>query len=169
MDNIIETCPSCGSDYVENDGDCFVCFDCLDSGEQDELIITKVDSSIIEEWYVCFDGTERKHWIQRCLKQGFYHCYAFKKSPGGQFYILIDPTRSFTRVDMAPVSEEAFQELTNCNIFVKVVVKIDATQDRGHFCRFNCVEVIKSLIGLKSFWTWTPHQLYKRLLKWEVK
>jgi len=43
LDNEIETCPSCGSDWVDNDGDCFVCFNCLASGEQDELIIVEVD------------------------------------------------------------------------------------------------------------------------------
>ena len=42
LDNTVEACPSCGGEFIENDGDCFVCFDCLDSGPQDELIIHEV-------------------------------------------------------------------------------------------------------------------------------
>lgn len=39
----IITCPNCKGDWVEDDGDCFVCFNCLTSGESDELIVSEVD------------------------------------------------------------------------------------------------------------------------------
>ena len=118
---------------------------------------------MIEEYYVCFGGETRKHWIQRLLAKGFYHCYAFKKSPGGQFYIVEDPTKSHTILDLYPVNEESFNHLTNNVKCIKYLVDINTNQDRGHLCRFNCVEVVKSLIGLSSFWTFTPKQLYKAL------
>ena len=120
-------------------------------------------TEVIEEWTVCFGGECEKHWVQKMLKLGFFHCHAFKLSPGGQFYVAVNPTRSHTDINLLPVSEENFNELTKGGLFVKVICKIDVMNDRGHLCRFNCVEVIKSLLGVSSFWTWTPYQLYKEL------
>ena len=120
---------------------------------------------IVEEWYVCFKDVPNKHWIQRFIKKGFRHCYAFKESPGGQFLIVAEPMRSHLDIDIIPNSKESVEQLTNCNKFVRVIVRYDTTKDRGHLCRFNCVEVVKSLIGVSTFWTFTPYQLYKRLTK----
>lgn len=120
---------------------------------------------VIEEWYVCFKDVPRKHWVQRVLKQNFQHCYAFKESPGGQFYIIAEPMRSHLDVDIIPITSDNYTKLTDCYKFVKVIVEYDLSKDRGGICRYNCVEVVKSLIGVKSFWTVTPYQLYKRLLK----
>jgi len=116
-----------------------------------------------EIWTVCFSKAANKHWVQRFLHKDFQHCYAFKKSPGGQFFLIVDPIRSYTVVDMVPANEEEFKLLTENVTFLTVVATIDLTKDRGHFCRFNCVEMIKALIGLKSFWTFTPKQLYRKL------
>ncbi len=123
-----------------------------------------LDDDVIEEWHVCFKDVPNKHWIQRFIKKGFRHCYAFKESPGGQFLIVAEPMRSHLDIDIIPNNKENFEKLTSCNKFVKVIVKYDLAKDRGHFCRFNCVEVVKSLIGVGSFWTFTPYQLYKRLI-----
>lgn len=116
-----------------------------------------------EEWVVCFSKAGRKHWVQKFLHKDFQHCYAFKLSPGGKFFIVIDPIRSYTIVDLLPATNETFQDLTEDVTFLTVIATIDLMTDRGHFCRFNCVEMIKALIGLKSFWTFTPRQLYRRL------
>lgn len=123
-----------------------------------------LDNDVIEEWYVCFKDVPNKHWIQRFIKNGFGHCYAFKESPGGQFLIIAEPMRSHLDIDIIPNNKANFEQLTKCNKLVKVIIKYDLTKDRGHFCRFNCVEVVKSLIGVNSFWTFTPYQLYKRLI-----
>ena len=124
-----------------------------------------MNNDVIEEWWVCFKDVPNKHWIQRFLKKGFYHCYAFKESPGGQFIMLVDPMRSHVDVDLIPNNDDNLTKMTNSCKVVKVIVRYDLKKDRGHFCRFNCVEVVKSLIGIKSFWTFTPWQLYKRLTK----
>lgn len=116
-----------------------------------------------EEWVVCFSKASQKHWVQKFLHKDFQHCYAFKLSPGGKFFMLVDPIRSYTMVDLIPASNEAFEELTENVTFLTVIATIDLMKDRGHFCRFNCVEMVKALIGLKSFWTFTPRQLYRRL------
>lgn len=120
---------------------------------------------VIEEWFICFCDVKRKHWIQRVLKPGFHHVKAFKHSPGGQFMVLVDSMRSHLDIDIVPLNEENIAKYTEGCKVVTVVVKYDLLFDRGHFCRFNCVEVVKSLLGIRSFWTFTPYQLYKRLTR----
>ena len=122
-----------------------------------------------EEWVVCFSKAGRKHWIQKFLNKDFQHCYAFKLSPGGKFFMIVDPIRSYTMIDLMPANEEAFNELTENATFLTVIATIELSKDRGHFCRFNCVEMVKALIGLKSFWTFTPYQLFRRLEKWAIR
>ncbi len=124
-----------------------------------------LDNDVIEEWHVGFKDVPNKHWVQRFLKDGFRHSYAFKESPGGQFLIVVEPMRSHIDIDVVPNNKENLAKMTNCNKLVRVIVKYDLTKDRGHFCRFNCVEAVKSLLGMKSFLTFTPWQLYKRLIK----
>lgn len=122
-------------------------------------------NEVVEEWFVCFKDVGRKHWVQKFLKTGYQHCYAFKTSPGGQFLVIAEPMRSHLDIDIVQLNDDNLNKLLDCTEYVQVVVSYDLTKDRGHFCRFNCVEVVKSLIGLKSFWTFTPYQLYKRLIK----
>lgn len=126
-------------------------------------------NQIIEEWYICFKDAETKHWIQRLLQKGFEHCYAFKTSPGGQFYIVLDSSFSHLGVDLLAVNEENFNTLTNNSKFVKIIVTYDVTRTRGGICHFNCVEVVKALIGVKGFFIFTPYQLYKRVIKWAIQ
>lgn len=120
---------------------------------------------ISDQWTVCFSSKVNKHWVQRYLKQGFWHCYAFTLSPGGEFFQVIDPTRSHTSIDLVPATEEEYERLINGVTYVNIITTIDTRLDRGGVCRINCVEIIKSFIGLKSFWTITPWQLYKRIIK----
>lgn len=35
---------------------------------------------------------------------------------------------------------------------------------RGHLCLFNCVEVVKAVLGIKKPFIFTPYQLYRFLL-----
>jgi len=117
----------------------------------------------VVEWYICFKDVEESHWFQKYLKKGFKHCYAFSLSPGGSFYQVVDPARAYTLIDLYPVNDEIFAELTNCHEYVKIVKVIDRESHRGTICHFNCVEVVKSLIGMASFFTFTPYQLYRKL------
>lgn len=116
-----------------------------------------------QQFVVCFRNATRKHWVQRFLKDGFQHCFAIKTSPGGKFLIIVDPIISYTSIDLLPNTPENVERLTESSTCVNVFATIDLKKNRGHICRINCVEIVKSLLGIKSFWTWTPYQLYKVL------
>ena len=117
------------------------------------------------EYFVVFKKTELKHWIFRFLDSEIQHVYAMRKSEGEQFWIIIDPLRSHTQVKMVLVDDYPHPRCYTGEDAVIVPVKstIDAKTNRWTLCMFNCVEVVKSLIGIRSFWTFTPYQLFKLL------
>lgn len=108
------------------------------------------------EGVVVFQGSDSKHWLMGWLKPGFRHCYVAIKY--GDLWVKIDPTNSCTIVEI--YGEMTIKESENVKI-VHFEAKTAKNLYRGGFCWFNCVEVVKAHLGIKSFWTWTPYQLYK--------
>lgn len=90
--------------------------------------------------------------------------YAMRKSEGGQFWQIINPLISYISVELVTIDEYPHPRCwaESDAVILPVTAKI-ADQARWTFCVFNCVEVIKGLLGIKSFWTLTPWQLYKHL------
>jgi hypothetical protein len=121
--------------------------------------------TVWEEWYVIFTDSELTHWLMPYLEPGFKHCYAIKLSEEGCFWIVVQPTSSATIVKIVPVSLYPHVRLLAGPdaVILPVRAKLDPDAYRGHFCWFTCTEVVKSLLGIKQFWCWTPWQLYKRL------
>ena len=112
------------------------------------------------EGVVVFQDSDNPHWLIKYLKPGFRHCYVAIKQD--DLWVKIDPVNSCTIV-------EIYENMTiKAEKDVKIVhFKVETSEKvyRGGFCWFNCVEVVKAHIGIKSFWTWTPWQLYKLLEK----
>lgn len=119
------------------------------------------------EWFVVFTRSELKTWVMRLLNPDFRHVYAMKKSEGGQFWMVVNPLRSHTHVTLELVDNYPHPRLYSGEdaVIVPIRTKIDKMNNRHTLCVFNCVEVVKSLLGIKSFWTWTPYQLYKKLMR----
>jgi hypothetical protein len=108
------------------------------------------------EGVIVFEDSDSSHWLMKYLQPGFRHCYiAIKKD---DLWIKIDPASSCTIVEI--YEEMTIKEGNNLKI-VHFSTKTAMNLYRGGFCWFNCVEVVKAHIGVKSFWTWTPWQLYK--------
>lgn len=131
------------------------------------------NQDVREVYYLIFSNSNWPKWYMRFFKKGFSHVYAIKDSPGNAFWIIVNPMLSHTHVTIFPKTKSG-----NVNVFLlpghtllKVTAKIKQTP-RFTACVFNCVEVIKSLIGMRSFFTFTPWQLYKKLVKeakkWET-
>lgn len=117
------------------------------------------------EWWVVFRSSQLNHWLFRYLKAPFQHCYAMKKSAGGQMWTIIDPVSSHVRATDEFVDDYPHPRLyagPNA-VILHVVAHVDQTNHKRTFCVFNCVEVVKGLLGIKDFWLWTPRQLYERL------
>ncbi len=118
----------------------------------------------IVNWYVIFRKTSLKHWVFKWLDSEIQHCYAVKESPGGEFWLKVDAKNSLTEVELlSKVDYPHIRCIAPDSVILSVRAKIDVESYRYTFCVFNCVEVVKSLLGIRAFWCWTPHQLYKRL------
>lgn len=116
------------------------------------------------EWYVVFTSTDQQHWIYSFIDRSFGHCYAVQ-SLNEQQWLVIQPRINVTQAKiMLKCQYPHIRDLIAPeDKVIKVTVK--ATRYRGTLNWFNCVEQVKALIGVKSFWTWTPKQLYKGLLE----
>lgn len=108
---------------------------------------------------VVFQCSEKQHWLIKRLERGFRHCFiAFEDD---DHWIVIDPLHTHTQVF---ICDDIEQYAGNGATLLPIQTNIKQAF-RGGLCWFNCVEAVKSHIGLKSFFTFTPFQLYGRLIK----
>ena len=122
----------------------------------------------IVNYYIIFTESSQNHWLLKRLKREFQHVLAIKKSVGGHYWIVINPLFPYTLVDIIPVLDYPdIRTLLNGHKYKTVMtVKAEVNiKERYTLCIINCVEIIKSLLGIRAFWVWTPYQLYKYLKK----
>lgn len=110
------------------------------------------------EWTVVFSKAATPHWIQKYLDPYFQHCYAYREIDGE--YLVINPLYCHISTEL-----KNSVIIKSDDVVLSVKAKINTDQHRHTFCIINCVEVVKGLLGIRSFWTWTPFQLYKYLLE----
>lgn len=117
-----------------------------------------------EEWYLVFTEAKYEHWIWRIVDKKMGHVYAIKDLNPHQ-WLVIQPRVNIVEVKiMLKCQYPVVKALTDPN---DKVVKVESKPQqgaRGTLNWFTCVEQVKALIGLKSFWTFTPKQLYSGLI-----
>lgn len=120
---------------------------------------------VTEYWHIIFRNTKYKHWLVKYLQPSFQHCYAVKESPGGQFWIIVNSTAVHTSITMeSKLDYPHIRVLCPDSVILstKAIIRPDVN-NRHVLGVMSCVDVCKSLLGIKAFWCWTPYQLYKRL------
>jgi hypothetical protein len=94
------------------------------------------------------------------------HCYVMIKSKGGHFWHIINP--AVTHLDIKTEFVEDYlhpRQYAGVNAVIVPVRAYINQKPRWGLCFFTCTEVIKGILGIKSFWTFTPWQLYKYLIR----
>ena len=120
--------------------------------------------TVYEYWHIIFKPSQVKHWIMRWLSPEFQHCYAVKESAGGQFWIIVDSKNCYTDIRLESKLDYPHIRLLEPNsVILSIKAIMHPDRNRHTLCIFNCVEVCKSVIGVRAFWCWTPYQLNKRL------
>jgi hypothetical protein len=117
--------------------------------------------------YVAFRAIDLM-WIHRLLKPGFQHCFAFYDTPAG--VIQIEYLANLVQVSTIPNSRKVER-------YIKVLKRmgyriLECTfSPKEIVCRYvpqinpsNCVSLTKLILGLKLPRTFTPWQLFNRLL-----
>jgi len=121
-------------------------------------------SNYIQCWYVIFRKTRLKHWIFKWLDSEFQHVLAIKESPGGEFWLVVDGKNSCTDVRLlSKIDYPHIRCIEPDSVILSIRAIIQPENYRHTLCVFNCVEVVKSVLGIRAFWCFTPYQLYKRL------
>lgn len=115
-------------------------------------------------WSVVFSKTNKYHWLLSRLK-GHQHCFAMAKSPGGSYWIVINPswfniTVTQLFVDDFPTPESYWGEEVEV---IQHNVKIEEITNNVFFGFFTCVSVIKRLLGINKRFIITPNQLCRYL------
>ena len=117
-----------------------------------------------ENWYIVFKPSALDHWLIKRLQPYFQHCYAVKESPGGEFWIIVDSKHCYTDVRIeSKLDYPHIRMLDPDSVILSIKAIMHPDRNRHTLCIFNCVEVCKSVLGVRAFWCWTPYQLYKRL------
>jgi hypothetical protein len=136
-------------------------------GVPDELAI-EIDSDgspvslPAADWFVCFVPGLQKQWWHRFANSRHQHAFLIRMVDDDT-WILVEPW--WTRMLVSVLTlDEAVKFLrwgaTGNILQVRETIPGSGNQARGWS---NCAVLTAFLLG-RSFWTWTPHGLYHRLL-----
>jgi len=116
--------------------------------------------------YVVFTKSSYKHWVMRLFNRQISHVYVMLKSTGGHFWHIINPHVNRLEVRAEFVEDYPHpRQYAGVNAVIVPVRAYISDKPRWGLCFFTCVEVVKSVLGIKDFWIMTPWQLYKYLMK----
>ena len=121
-------------------------------------------------WLVCFTGRdERSHWWDKIwfTRRDFRHCYAIQYQVYMKSWVLIDWQTGIC--DVVILKDE---ELANIfaymqdNFGTAIIVKRKLVERKTQYRipLIYCVQAVLHIVGLPTKWTFTPYQLYKRLI-----
>lgn len=135
-------------------------------GVPDELAIeVDANGSPITEaashWFVCFVPGLQKQWWHRFANAKHKHVFAMR-AVDENTWILVEPWWTRMMIDVLTLDEAVkFLRWGAAGDILKVREAIPGkgSQSRGWS---NCAVLMSFLLG-RSYWTWTPHGLYRRL------
>lgn len=117
--------------------------------------------------FVVFTGQTDLPWL-KILKPGFRHCFVMLYD--GRRWASLDPMANRMELiihDQLPPGFNVPRWLEEQGHKV-VPAQIDGNCNKpAPFMLFTCVEVVKRVLGVHSFWIMTPWQLYKQLCRRE--
>lgn len=137
------------------------------AGVPDELAIEiDVNGSPITvseaSWFVCFVPGLQKQWWHRFTNAKHKHVFAMRMVDENT-WILVEPWWTRLMVNVLTLDEAVkFLRWGSVGHILKVRESIPGkgSQARGWS---NCAVLMSFLLG-RSYWTWTPHGLYRRLV-----
>lgn len=109
------------------------------------------------------------HWWDRMMRPGFRHCYVLIWE--GAAWLYADPTLSRTHVSILDYYENEHPaewiEDSDASV-IEVEVCNDPYRLRSPWIigPMTCVEGCKALLGIRSFWLWSPLRLARYLEKY---
>lgn len=131
------------------------------------ISLLELHNRVVAEWYVMYLPSASPFWWRCLLKKGFNHvklCRPVQFGPrlSDRFWLVVDPSVGHvnTYVDM---EEEApwLREKATAVQLVRATPIADEVREYFFLGTISCVEIAKAHLGVSSFATRTPWQLYK--------
>lgn len=124
-------------------------------------------------WRVVFVGDlpwQPTRWYERFMDKDYLHCFALTYDHAADCWLVVDPNRAITEAYAIPGDPGRYPMSDDEMAWYTDIVPFDAEPRHGLRARsvlapFTCVEVIKSLLGVRWPWVLTPRQLHRRLVK----
>ena len=114
-------------------------------------------------WILIFCEPGKFRWWDYFFKAGFRHVYAVKFV--GQYCLTFNPHLAFTDIEFDFAEPELMVPPGATVLEVTAWRRIGRVRSAFYIGPPTCVESVKALLGIRSFMTWTPWQLYSRLVK----
>jgi hypothetical protein len=140
----------------------------LDIAAGDHDLAIEVDSAgspvslPAAEWFVCFVPGLRKQWWHRFANAKHNHVFAIRMVDDDR-WLLVEPW--WTRMLVSVLTQDEALEFLRWGTTGDILQVREAIPGHGNQVRgwSNCAVLISFLLG-RSYWTWTPHGLYRRLV-----
>lgn len=112
-------------------------------------------------WFVCFVPGLQKQWWHRFTNPKHKHVFALQMVNEGK-WILVEPW--WTRIMISVLSLDEAVKFLRWGAVGDILEVREAIPGRGSQARgwSNCAVLVSFLLG-RSYWTWTPHGLFRRL------
>ena len=113
------------------------------------------------DWFVCFVPGLKRQWWHRFANDNHKHVFALRMVEDDK-WLLVEPWWTRLMVNVLSLDEAIkFLRWGAAGNILKIRERIpgNGNQVRGWA---NCTVLVSFLLG-RSYWTWTPHGLYKRL------
>jgi hypothetical protein len=111
-------------------------------------------------YYVIFKPIGVKRWWAKFLYKPFGHVFIATKTEMGHFWIVSDCKGGNIFTELVPTQD--LREL-----FPRMVIipfqSITHKEPHFRFFHINCVEIVKLVLGIRSWRIITPYQLYKHI------
>ncbi len=115
------------------------------------------------DWFICFVPGLKQQWWHRFVHRRHKHVFAMRPTRDGN-WLLVEPWWTRMMVTVLPPPDAVKFLLWGAagdNLCVREKVPGEASQLRGWS---NCAVLTAFVLG-RSSWAWTPHGLYRQLLR----
>lgn len=114
-------------------------------------------------WFVCFVPPIDRQWWHRFCHPLHKHVFALRPAPDGDWTVFEPWWTRLLVATVTPLQAAKFLRWSAMGdvLLVREAVPGGSTQLRG---MMTCAALAAHMLG-RTYFVWTPHQLYKRLLK----
>ena len=117
------------------------------------------------EWYVVFCESERLGASRPFCKREFGHCYCFSQGSASTVILNYDGFRTVVREHSLSADQFAFGLVDEGARVLKVCFDSDEEESGTLRGLTYCVSMVKSCLGLRNCFAFTPYALFKWLKK----